>query len=309
MKGELRTPGGEIITLPEFTAWRLIHTDGRSADSFEVRFPTQENLLPRLLRGVNFYANEDGATVFRGVVDEVEAVWADAFTTTLCGRGLAARLMDNAAEGAQYYNLDMNMVLDRYVRPWGIGSIRVEGGPWRAQMVSVPAGCSCRRVLEGFCLLVGAPRPRFAPDGTLLIARGGGSHSLGEADLLGAKWRLCRYGVITEQLVHDLTTGATASVRDPVLETYGIQSRRIATRSGPFSRVTERSARARIEEAARDLNTLELTLPGVYPARCCDTVRLELPALRADGEFIITEICRRFDGQSETTRLTLRAKE
>ena len=172
MRGEVHTPGGEIIPLPEFTAWRLIHTDGRSADSFEVRFPTREDLLVRLLRGVNFYAVDGGATVFCGVVDEAEAIWADEYTTTLCGRGLAARLMDNQAGGAQFFNLDMNSVLDRYVRPFGIGQIRVEGGPWRTQMVSVPAGCSCKQVLDGFCRLVGAPQPRFDPDGTLRIARG-----------------------------------------------------------------------------------------------------------------------------------------
>ncbi len=309
MRGELRTPGGESITLPEFTAWRLIHTDGRSADSFEVVFPTRKDLLPRLKRGVDFYANENGNVVFRGVVDEAEALWADAFTTTLCGRGLAARLMDNQVEGAQYYNLDMTAVLERYVRPWGIDSIRVEGGPWRAQMVSIGAGCSCKAVLEGFCRLSGAPAPWFAPDGTLRIARGGGSHSLSEEDVLAAKWRLCRYGVITEQQMHDLTTGAVSVVRDPVLETYGIRSRRIATRSGPFTHITERSARVRIGEAARDLETLELTLPGTHPARCRDTVRLSLPELQAEGEFTITEICRRFDGQKETTRLWLRTKE
>ena len=282
MRGEVHTPGGEIIPLPEFTAWRLIHTDGRSADSFEVRFPTREDLLVRLLRGVNFYAVDGGATVFCGVVDEAEAIWADEYTTTLCGRGLAARLMDNQAGGAQFFNLDMNSVLDRYVRPFGIGQIRVEGGPWRTQI---------------------------DPDGTLRIARGQGSHILGEEDLLSAKWRLCRYGVITEQQVHDLTTGAVSVVRDPVLESYGIRSRRFATRSGPFTHVNERSARARIAEAARDLNTLELTLPGGYSARCCDTVRLSLPALRAEEDYVITEICRRFDGLSETTRLGLRAKE
>ena len=217
--------------------------------------------------------------------------------------------MDNQAGGAQFFFFFLNSVLDRYVRPFGIGQIRVEGGPWRTQMVSVPAGCSCKQVLDGFCRLVGAPQPRFDPDGTLRIARGQGSHILGEEDLLSAKWRLCRYGVITEQQVHDLTTGAVSVVRDPVLESYGIRSRRFATRSGPFTHVNERSARARIAEAARDLNTLELTLPGGYSARCCDTVRLSLPALRAEEDYVITEICRRFDGLSETTRLGLRAKE
>ncbi len=74
MKGELRTPGGEIITLPDPIAYRLIHTDGDSAGSFEITFPTEKNLLLRLLRGVEFCANEDGAVIFRGVVDEAEAV-------------------------------------------------------------------------------------------------------------------------------------------------------------------------------------------------------------------------------------------
>ncbi len=309
MKGELRTPGGEIITLPDPIACRLIHTDGDSAGSFEITFPTQKNLLLRLLRGVDFYANENGAVIFRGVVDEAEAVWGDAFTTTLCGRGLAARLMDNQAEGAQYYNLDMNTVLDRYVRPWGIEDIRVEGGPWRAQMVSIGAGCSCRQVLQGFCRLAGAPMPWFSPDGTLQIARGSGHHTLGESDVLSARWRLCRYGVITEQRVQDLTSGAVSTVTDPVLRTYGVDCRRIATRSGPFTHITERTARQRIEEAGKDLITLELTLPGKHPAMCRDSVQVRLPELQVDDAYTVAETCRRFDSTGETTQLTLRIKE
>ena len=309
MRGELLSPGGESIALPELTAWQLTHTDGRSADSFEISFPTRRDLLPRLQRGAEFYANEGSSVVFRGVVDEAEALWADAFTTTLCGRGLAARLMDNQAEGAQYFNLDMAAVLDGYVRPFGIDRIRVEGGPWRAQMVSVGAGSSCRAVLEGFCRLTGAPQPRFAPDGTLLIARSAAVHSLGEEDVLAAKWRLCRYGVITEQRMYDLTTGAVQIVRSPALESYGIRSRRIATRSGPFTHITERSARRRIMDAAANLETLELMLPGTSAIGCCDTIWLTLPELAAEGEFAVAEVCRRFDGRSETTRLLLRRKE
>ena len=309
MRGEVRTPGGEILTLPELISWRLIHTDGRSADSFEITFPTQKDLLLPLCRGAGFHASENGSVVFCGVVDEVEAVWADAFTTTLCGRGLAARLMDNQAEAAQYYNLDMDTVLDRYVRPWGVDRIRVEGGPWRAQLVSVGAGCSCRKVLEGFCRISGAPAPWFSPDGTLQIARGAGRHTLGDEDVLSAKWRLCRYGVITEQRVHDLTTGAVTTAVDPVLQTYDVDCRRIATRSGPFTHITERTARQRIEEAARDLIVLELTLPGSHPARCRDLVQVRLSALGVDEEFAVTETCRRFDGSGETTQLWLQPKE
>lgn len=309
MKGSLKLRGGDILTLPDFTAYCLIHSDGDSADSFAVTFPTLTNLLPHLLRGADFQANEDGKVLFRGVIDEVEAAWGGARATTLCGRGLAARLMDSQAEGAQYFNLDLNTVLERYVRPLGVTAIRVAGGPWRAQLISIGAGTSCRKILQGFCRFAGAPQPRFAPDGTLLIAPGTGRHTLGEEDLLSARWRFCRYGVITEQRVHDLTTGVTSLAEDAVLRTYDIDCRRVAARSGPFVHITERTARQRLEDAAKDLITLELVLPGVFSAQCCDSVQVRLPSLGADGEFTITETCRKLDDGGETTRLTLRAKE
>ena len=309
MRAMFRDAGGEAVSLPELTAWRLIHTDGHGADSFSVTFPTQPSLLPRLARSAGFRACEGSETVFFGVTDEVEAVWAEGFTTTLCGRGLAARLMDNQADGAQYFHLDLDTVLSRYVRPFGIDRIRVEGGPWRAQMLAVSPGTSCMRVLQGFCLHAGAPQPRFTPDGTLYIGPGGGTHRLGEADILSARWRLCRYGVITEQYVRDLSSGVTRAAKDERLRAYDVSSVRYATRSGPFTNVTERSAQQRINEARRELLTLELTLPGTCAAQCCDAVEVSLPELRAAGKFTITEICRQFDGKCETTQLRLRAKE
>ena len=309
MTGTVQSVGGERFPLPELLSYRLIHTDGHGADSFSVTFPTQESLLPRLMRSAVFRAEDGADTAFLGVTDEVEAVFADAFTTTLCGRGLAARLMDNQADGAQYFNLDLDTVLGRYVRPFGVDQIHAEGGPWRAQLLAVSPGTSCLRVLQGFCRHAGAPQPRFTPDGTLWIGSPAGSHRLGEADILSARWRLCRYGAVTEQYVHDRSSGVTSRAEAPILRAYGVSSVRYATRSGPFTNVTERSAAQRLADARQDLLTLELTLPGAFAAQCCDEVAVTLPALRADGTYTITEICRQFDGKCETTQLRLRAKE
>ena len=176
-------------------------------------------------------------------------------------------------------------------------------------MLAVSPGTSCMRVLQGFCLHAGAPQPRFTPDGTLYIGPGGGTHRLGEADILSARWRLCRYGVITEQYVRDLSSGVTRAAKDELLRAYDVSSVRYVTRSGPFTNVIERSAQQRLAEARRELLTLELTLPGTCAAQCCDAVEVSLPELRAAGKFTITEICRQFDGKCETTQLRLRAKE
>ncbi len=309
MRCEVLTPEGVRLPLPDLTAFRFRHTDGTSADSFEVTFPTRESLLPELRKSVDFYAYDEEALCFRGRIDEVETVYADAFTTTLCGRGLAARLMDNQVEGAEYYSVELSTILERYVRPYGISAIQTQGGPFRVQLLSIGAGCSCYQVLQGFCLHAGAPTPHFLPDGTLSIAPGTGHYTLGADEILSATWRLCRYGVISQQKVIDLTSGITRTAELPALMRLGIDCRRVATRSGPFTHVIERTAWQRLEEAARELDTLTLVLPGAHPALPWDSVQVTLPELGIGGECIVTEACRQLDGSSDTTQLRLRAKE
>ena len=308
MKGELLTRNG-AVALPELLTWKLIHTDGSSADSFELSFPTQASLLPTLRAAKELQCTDNGRICFRGVVDEVETVWENAFVTTLCGRGLAAKLMDNQVEGAEFYTLDLDTVLGRYVRPYGITAVSVRGGPWRGQLLSVSAGSTCHQVLQGFCLHAGTPQPRFLPDGTLCIAPGEGRHTIRAEEVLSATRRLCRYGVISSQKVIDLSHIATRTAENPGLSALGIASHQVATRSGPFTRITERSAKQRLEASAKNLDTLELILPGTHPAQPSDAVSLRLSELDLNGEFIVTEVCRRFDGKKETTKLCLRAKE
>lgn len=308
MRGELLTRNG-AIALPELLFWQFRHTDGSSADSFELHFPAQTSLLPTLRGAKELQCTDNGRICFRGVVDEVETVWENAFVTTLCGRGLAAKLMDNQVEGAEFYTLDLDTVLSRYVMPYGITTFDVRGGPWRGQLLSVGAGSTCHQVLQGFCLHAGAPQPRFLPDGTLCIAPGEGRHTIREADILSAARRLCRYGVISSQKVIDLSHIATRTAENPGLSALGISSHGVATRSGPFTRITERTARQRLEASARNLDTVELSLPGTHPAQPCDTVFLPLTVMDLNGEFTVTEVCRCFDGEKETTRLCLRAKE
>ena len=309
MTGELLLRNGKSVRLPELTACRLIHTDGRSADSFEVTFPTKVSLLPELRLSREFRCTEGGVIRFRGVIDEVETVYADAFTTTLCGRGLAAKLMDNQADGAEFYTLDLETVLARYVRPCGITDIVQKGGPWRIRMASVGTGCSCFRVLEGFCLHAGAPRPRFLPDGTLCISAQANTHKLGEADVLSAGWRLCRYGVISRQKVIDMTMKTARIAENPRLSLLDVSASRVAARAGQFTHLTERTAQQRLDESLRELDTLELTVAGAHPALPCDVVNVTIPRIQAFGDYIVTETCRSLDLRGETTRLSLRAKE
>ena len=301
--------GGQSMALPELLTYRLLRTDGDSADSFEVSFPTSRSLLPYLRKNREFLCKDGDEICFRGVIDEIETVYDMAFTTTLCGRGMAAKLMDNQVEGAEFYTLDLDTVLERYVKPYGITSISRQGSTGRLQLVSIGAGCSCYRILQGFCLHAGVPKPRFLADGTLLISAGGASYAIGEDAILSARWRLCRYGVISQQTVLDLTAARARSAQAPDLAALGVQSRQVATRSGPFTQLTERTAQQRLAAARKSLDTLELVLPGHHPAQPGDTVTVSLPAMGIAGQYTVCEVCRQFDGEAETTQLRLRAKE
>ncbi len=308
MKGELIL-GAKGLSLPDLTAYRLLHTDGSSADSFTITFPTSKSILPFLRKNRELCCKVGNTVYFRGVIDEVDTVYDTAFTTTLCGRGMAAKLMDNQVEGAEYYTLDLDTVLERYVKPYGISAISRQGGSWRIQLVSIGAGCSCYRILQGFCLHAGAPQPRFLADGTLSISEQGASYTIGASDLLSAQWRFCRYGVISRQKVIDLTSACTRTAADSGLQQLDIHSQRVATRSGQLIHILERTAQQRLDEAKKSLDTLVLVLPGLHPAQPCDTVSVSLPEMNVAGQYIITEVCRQFDGSAETTQLCLRAKE
>lgn len=309
MKGYVTLAGGGTLALPEFTAYSLRHTDGTSADSFEVSFPTRTGVLAAVRKNRGFYCMDGSTVAFCGVIDEIEVSCDNACLTTLCGRGMAALLMDNQVEGAEFYNLDLDTVLSRYVRPYGISSISVQGGPWRTKLVRVGSGCTCQKLLQGFCLHAGAPRPRFLPNGTLCISAQANRYAIGSDDILTAARRFCRYGVKNRQKVLDLTARTARTAEDAALTALDIHAQGIATRSGAFTDLTERTAAQRLYENAEDADLLELVLPGNHGAQPCDTVSVTLACVDTGGEFTVREVCRRFDGNSIKTELILRAKE
>lgn len=300
--------GGVWERLPQLLTYRTTHTDGDSADSFEITFPGQPGLVQSLHSCPEIRLKDGQSIWFRGVIDEVETAWGTSCITTVCGRGLAAKLMDNQAGGAEFYQADLRTVLDRYVRPFGITDIYAPGS-YRARLWSVGTGVSCFRILQGFCRLSGAPQPRFSREGTLMIAPGRTGYTIHSGQLLSAKLRLCRYGVISRQLVTDLSSGAVRTADLACASRYGISSRHAATRSGPLTHVTEKNARQRLEDSTKELYTLELVLPHVQELQCCDSVKVNLPDIGATGNYIVAEACREFDGSRETSCLRLRRKE
>ena len=103
MQGVLTCWDGRRITLPDVVRWKFQYGCGTPCDSFQLTCLWEPGEADVLAEAVSFTAAEDGETVFTGVVDECERGWdSSGGTLTVAGRGMAARLLDNEALGADY---------------------------------------------------------------------------------------------------------------------------------------------------------------------------------------------------------------
>lgn len=94
-------------------------------DSFQLTCLWEPDSGNDLAEAVSFTAEENGERLFTGVVDECERGWDTAGgPLTVAGRGMAARLLDNEALGADYQVATVEDILRDHVAPYGIETVR-----------------------------------------------------------------------------------------------------------------------------------------------------------------------------------------
>lgn len=125
MRGELLCWDGRRIRLPDAVEWRFQYGCGTPCDSFQITCLWEPDSGNDLAEAVSFTAEENGERLFTGVVDECERGWDTAGgTLTVAGRGMAARLLDNEALGADYQVATVEDILRDHVAPYGIEIVR-----------------------------------------------------------------------------------------------------------------------------------------------------------------------------------------
>jgi len=310
MTGTITDCTGRSYELPLLLGWDIQHTLGSPCDSFEVSFLFQNDMLEPLRRAVRFSAEHQGQRVFRGVVDEIEVQAApDGLTARLSGRGLAALLMDNEAESADYFGADLAFILSRHVLPWGIEDIEMEANPATAEF-SVSSGASHWKVLDEFCRMCAGFRPRFTPAGVLLLAETEG-RSLelgGSGAVLRQVYRQDRYGVISSVLVKAYSNGAITVDNEAFLRLGGA-SRRIVNVPKRTGAVAMRyTGEYQIERSAEDFQICELELAEMFAAFPGDRVALTGAPIALEGGYVVAESRCTGDGRGARTALKLRRK-
>ena len=218
---------------------------------------------------------------------------AAGLTVTICGRGYAARLLDNESRPVTYQGATLAEIVRCHAAPYGISSAEI--APVSADSVyTVAAGTSQWKALEGFCRTYGGFSPRFRRDGLLVAApeRDDGRRIVidGTSPILSCTLREDHYGVLTEVLVIDKTRNVSYSVQNRDMLDRGGQCRRVVYTPGQSTWAAMRyTGEYQIRRSREEELTIELGLAGCFPAFPGDTVRLELGAMGLSGEYRVAE--------------------
>ena len=308
MEAVLHCWDGSQIALPQITEWKFQYGLGTPCDSFEVRclWEPEEDLLAE---AVSFTADEGGQRVFTGLVDECERGWDEQGSfLTISGRGMAARLLDNEALGMDYQVATWQDILRDHVTPYGL-----EAAPG-AKLTAVPGfsvavGSSEWQVVYEFCRYYGGITPRFDRLGRLVVTPWETGEKLVLSEDTGVTaltLRDQRYGVLSQILVRDRTTGAVQTVENQDFARRGGRCRRVLTMPGKSSYQTMRySGSYQLERSAEELRQLELELPEAFVAWPGELVEIHLNKPVGRGTWRVTEMVSGMDEKGTYTRLVL----
>jgi len=309
MTGFVTTAKGRQYQLPPLTGWELRWTSGTPCDSFTVRFAADAETASQLQPAVRFQAVENGTVYFTGVVDEYEiTLGASGLSAAISGRGMAALLLDNEAGTVDYDNAQLEDILKAYVYPFGIKLGEHVDFP-TLRRFGVDSGDSCYAALYGFTRWAGDVMPRFDRLGRLVLLPDGGGRrwTLKDGAVLEAVFTDKRYGVISEVVVNDRSTGTQQTVKDEKFIAEGGCCRRVMSMySRTAYRTAARTGEQMIELSGMDRRVLELRLSGLPEAMPGDIVDVTLTKMGITGRFVVAECEAALTGQGLQHVLSLR---
>ena len=295
MRGRIITSDHRVFELPALLRWNLTYTGSVPCDSYTVTCVYDRTMAEPLHLAAGFLAlDEDGRLLLRGIVDEYAVeLTASGLTVTICGRGYAARLVDNESRPVTYQGATLAEIIRCHVTPYGITAAEI--APVSASSVyTVASGTSQWKVLESFCRTYGGFAPRFRRDGLLVAApeRDDGRRIIIGADspVLSCTLREDHYGVLTEVLVIDKTRNAFYSVKNQDMLSRGGQCRRVVYTPGQSTWEAMRYTGAyQIDQSRRQEVRIEVGLPGSFLAFPGDEAELALPRLGLAGVYRVAQ--------------------
>lgn len=312
MTGYLLTAKGKKLHLPVFSGWQLTRTGSVPCDSFEGTCPWDAGMEPEFENACRLIVEENGARRFTGVLDEYRLTWDDGGgKLSLSGRGLAALLLDNEAQGQDYQVATLADILRDHVTPYGISVGRAGKLPSVPEF-SVSTGASEWQALYSFARYYGGVQPRFDVWGNLIVDTQTDRPPIIVDDTTGVTaiaWQDKRYGVLSEILVRDRGTVAPLAAQRITNDSFlsqGGQCRRVITMPGKSAYQAMRySGQFQLDRSAEERYRLELTVPGNYFCEPGEQVSVSLTRPALSGTWRVLETRSVLDDKGSRVRLVL----
>jgi hypothetical protein len=309
MTAYVTTADGRQLQLPVPLAWEMDYTAGVPCDSFWLRCPWEPGQEAHPENWVRFTALEQGETVFTGVVDECEVTWSgQGSCLELSGRGMAALLLDNEAEGQDYLTATLEDILRDHVTPFGIRVAERTALPAVSQF-SVSTGSSEWSVLYEFARYYGGVTPRFDRKGRLVLAGWTEQETLAITDstpVTALTLRERRYGVLSEIWVRDKTRQAVEKVVNTAFRNSGGCCRQVITMPGKSNYKAMRySGQFQLDKSEAERKRLEVTIPILFYGKPGDLVGLQRSDWDGNGSYRAVEVQVAADETGGRTVLTL----
>ena len=309
MTGYLTCYDGTRYQMPTLLDWKLEYGAGVPCDSFWVRCVWEKGQEQVLADAVRFQGTENGETVFRGVVDECQVSQTeDGCLLEVSGRGMAALLLDNEAEAADYQTATERDIVRNHVSPYGI-----QVGQWgnlpAVNGFSVQSGSSEWKVLYDFARYYGGVTPRFDREGRLLLNGWQDGEAIIIDDSTPVTELVCRdrrYGVLSRVLVKNRGSRNTEVVENSEFSGRGGQCRRVLTMPGRSNYKAMRyNGQFQLDKSAAELLRVRVKLPVLFFARPGDLVKLSRWDWGRNGTFRVLEAVVAADGHGGYTQLEL----
>ena len=298
---------GKTASLSELLQWSVRRTDGSPCGSFRLRLLMQPEMADWLDMATEIVLQEDGVTVFTGVIDDCEVlVGKDGLLLDITGRSMAARLLDNQVRAQEFVSAQLPDILNTYVYPYGIKKVDADALPPVPQFV-VETGYTCWQVLAGFCRHSADVFPRFKADGTLVLRKNaqGAVHHIGSEDILSLRDNHSRFAVSSMQVLVNTKTGLQQTATNAAFYENGGRRVCVSTQVGTKIRASFRTPQQKLDDAAKLARQAEVTLPGSFAAEPCDVVELSVPQAGISERLWVSAVESGFDDTGRKCTLEL----
>lgn len=310
----LKTCAGEelVFSYPEKVSLTLDRD--APAHSLTARFPLtmgQDQLdLPEYH---TVTLEKDGATFFRGLIDEQEVEFAaNGASLTVSARSLAALLLDNEALPQTYYVPSVRLIYQRHAQPYGFAPFQGRDRTFSTKL-QIEKGISEWEVIETFCRDYLETQPQVTLEGALKMEpETPGTAVLfsntGGIPYASAKEATLRYQRISQVWVRSERLGTYSTrVLDEKALGEGINRRRLLNSVDDTQTPVFRGKQL-LKKSREGSYELRLTCPGEWILEPETAARLEDPVLGRRENLVVAGIGYLLDTGGERTQVTLRKK-